>query len=122
MIGGTAAGLVDATTGEGILEAAMSGRVAAQAVADARRGRTSMPAQQYEKTLKALLYGKLSNRHKLMTFLERRPVRFDVLFEQLSWFPRFADLLQRERNDFSLGEWVYLYAQAAFFSVRALRA
>jgi flavin-dependent dehydrogenase len=122
MIGGTAAGLVDATTGEGIHEAAMSGRVAAQAVADARRGQTSTPAQQYEKRLKALLYGKLSNRHKLMTFLERRPVRFDLLFEQLAWFPRFADLLQRERNDFSLGEWAYLYAQAAFFSVRALRA
>ena len=91
-------------------------------MADARRGRTATPAQQYEKTLKALLYGKLSNRHKLMTFLERRPVRFDLLFEQLMWFPRFADLLQRERNDFSLGEWAYLYAQAAFFSVRALRA
>ncbi|HMD02975.1 MAG TPA: hypothetical protein VKG44_08420, partial [Candidatus Baltobacteraceae bacterium] len=122
MIGGTAAGLVDATTGEGIQEAAMSGRVAAEAVADARRGRTRRPAQQYERVLKAIFYGRLSHRHRLMTFLERRPMRFDVLFEQLARFPRFADLLQRERNDFSLGEWAYLSAQAALFSVRALRA
>ncbi len=33
MVGGTAAGLVDATTGEGIHEAASTGRLAAQAVA-----------------------------------------------------------------------------------------
>ncbi len=36
MVGGTAAGLVDATNGEGIYEAAMSGRFAADAV---HRGR-----------------------------------------------------------------------------------
>src|SRR5579884_2957746 len=40
MVGGTAAGLVDATNGEGIFEAAMSGRVAAEAVSAARRGVT----------------------------------------------------------------------------------
>jgi len=57
-----------------------------------------------------------------MTFLERRPVRFDVLFDHLSRTPRFANMLQRERNDFSLGEWAYLYGQAALFSLRALRA
>jgi hypothetical protein len=56
-----------------------------------------------------------------MTFLERHPVRFDVLFEQLAGAPKLADLLQRDRNDFTFGEWVYLYAQAAFFSLRALR-
>jgi hypothetical protein len=56
-----------------------------------------------------------------MTFLERRPARFDVLFEQLSRYPRFADLLQRDRNDFSLAEWIYLSGQAALFSLRALR-
>jgi flavin-dependent dehydrogenase len=38
MIAGTAAGLVDATTGEGIHEAATSGRIAAAAVALAKRG------------------------------------------------------------------------------------
>ena len=57
-----------------------------------------------------------------MTFLERRPVRFDVLFEQLARYPRLAGLLQRERNDFSFSEWLYLYGQAALFSLRALRS
>lgn len=126
MVAGTAAGLVDATTGEGIHEAAVSGRLAAQAVACARRGgdraHAPAPAQIYERRLKALLYGRLRHRHKLMTFLERRPVRFDVLFDHLSRTPRFANMLQRERNDFSLGEWAYLYGQAALFSLRALRA
>ena len=41
MVAGTAAGLVDATTGEGIHEAATSGRLAAQAVALAKHGRTA---------------------------------------------------------------------------------
>jgi flavin-dependent dehydrogenase len=121
MIAGTAAGLVDATTGEGIHEAATSGRVAAAAVALAKRGRTKAPAQQYERDLKHIFYGRLRHRHKLMTFLERRPVRFDVLFEHLARAPRFASMLQRDRNDYSFGEWAYLYAQAALFSIRALR-
>ena len=122
MVAGTAAGLVDATTGEGIHEAAMSGRVAAAAVADAKRGKTRVAGRHYEAVLKSIFYGRLRHRHKLMTFLERRPVRFDVLFEQLAGSPRFATMLQRDRNDFSLGEWAFLYAQAALFSIRALRA
>ena len=122
MVAGTAAGLVDATTGEGIYEAAFSGRLAARAVADARRGRITASAQSYEKALKDVFYGRLRHRHKLMTFLERRPVRFDVLFDHIARTPRFATMLQRDRNDFSLGEWMYLYAQAALFSIRAIRA
>jgi digeranylgeranylglycerophospholipid reductase len=122
MVAGTAAGLVDATTGEGIHEAAVSGRLAARAVADARRGRTKTPALQYERDLKGVFYGRLRHRHKLMTFLERKPARFDVLFEQLANAPKFADMLQRDRNDFTLSEWMYLYAQGALFSLRALRA
>jgi flavin-dependent dehydrogenase len=120
MIGGTAAGLVDATTGEGIHEAASSGRLAAAAVVAAKRGGKKASAL-YERSLKAIFYARLRQRHKLMTYLERRPVRFDVLFEQLARYPRFADLLQRDRNDFSLGEWIYLSGQAALFSLRALR-
>lgn len=122
MVAGTAAGLVDATTGEGIHEAALSGRIAAQAVAAAHRGGTSAPGRQYERTLKGVLYGRLRHRHKLMTLLERKPKRFDILFEQLAGAPRFAAMLQRDRNDFSPAEWAYLYAQAARFSLRALRA
>ncbi len=122
MVAGTAAGFVDATTGEGIHEAAMSGRVAAEAVAQARAGTTRAPGSQYERAMKAMFYGRLRHRHKLMTHLERKPNRFDILFEQLAHAPKFAAMLQRDRNDFSLPEWLYLYAQAALFSARALRA
>ncbi|MFY9780367.1 MAG: hypothetical protein WAJ85_07650, partial [Candidatus Baltobacteraceae bacterium] len=74
----------------------------------------------YERRLKAALYGRLHHRHQLMTFLERHPVRFDLLFQQFEQAPKLAGLIQRDRDDFSLGEWVYLYAQAAFFTLRAL--
>jgi geranylgeranyl reductase len=118
MVGGTAAGLVDATTGEGIYEAATSGRYAAEAVASARGGD---PAPAYVRRMKKAFYGRLRHRQKLMTFLERKPARFDVLFEQLERTPRFADLLQHDRNDFTPAQWMYLYAQAAKFSLSALR-
>jgi flavin-dependent dehydrogenase len=122
LVGGTAAGLVDATTGEGIHEAATTGRLAADAAAALRAGRVRDPARRYERATQAAFYGRLRHRHKLMTFLERKPARFDVLFEQLEATPVFADLLQHDRNDFSAAQWMYLYAQAAKFSLRALRA
>ena len=121
MVGGTAAGLVDATTGEGIHEAATSGRLAAEAVAAVRAGRASDPAPAYERGVKRAFYGRLRHRHKLMTVLERKPARFDVLFRQLEETPRFAEMLQRDRNAFTPLEWMYLYAQAAKFSLAALR-
>ena len=121
MVGGTAAGLVDATTGEGIHEAATTGRLAAEAAGDAR-ARGTDPAPAYERAVKRAFYGRLRHRHHLMTFLERKPVRFDVLFRQLEETPRFAHLLQCGRNDFSAWERMYLYGQAAKFSLRALRA
>lgn len=121
MVGGTAAGLVDATTGEGIHEAATSGRLAADAAARYRRGLVRDPAHVYERATRARFYGRLKHRHHLMAFLERKPARFDVLFEQLEATPRFAQLLQHERNDFSYRQWVYLYVQAGLFSLRALR-
>ncbi|MGH7708396.1 MAG: hypothetical protein ACREM6_10800 [Vulcanimicrobiaceae bacterium] len=122
MLGGTAAGLVDATTGEGIHEAAVSGRLASQAVVEHKRGRTPDAAAHYERTAKQRFYGRLYHRFKLMNFLERRPARFDVLFGQIERERRLCDLLQRDRNDFSLGEWLYLYAQAALFGIKAIRA
>ncbi len=122
MVGGTAAGLVDSTTGEGIHEAAFTGRIAADVTARSRRGRLTDPAQHFERMTKRAFYGRLRHRHRLMTFLERKPARFDTLFEQLEEAPRFADLLQHDRNDFTPLQWIYLYAQAAKFSLRALRA
>ena len=117
MVGGTAAGFVDATTGEGIHEAAMSGRFAARRSPTRAARRDPAPAQQYEQASKALFYGRLRHRHKLMTFLERRPARFDVLFEQLAGTPRFADLLQRERNDFTPGSGSISTRKRRFVSV-----
>jgi flavin-dependent dehydrogenase len=118
MVGGTAAGLVDATTGEGIFEAALSGRFAAAAVSTGKRaGRDPAPA--YERATRHAFYARLRHRQKLMKFLERKPDRFDVLFRQLEGTPRFADLLQHDRNDFTPLQWLYLYAQAARFGLRA---
>jgi len=120
LVAGTAAGLVDATTGEGIHEAATSGRFAADAVARSRSGGEAMPL--YVAAVKKAFYGRLRHRQKLMAFLERKPARFDVLFRQLEATPRFASLLQHDRNDFTPEQWMYLYAQAARFSLAALRA
>jgi digeranylgeranylglycerophospholipid reductase len=122
MVGGTAAGLVDATTGEGIHEAATTGRLAAEAVDAVRAGRVRDAAPGYQRAVQRAFYGRLKHRHQLMTFLERKPARFDVLFRQLTDTPRFNALLQRDRNDFSPWEWLYLYAQAARFSLAAVRA
>jgi flavin-dependent dehydrogenase len=122
MVGGTAAGLVDATTGEGIHEAATTGRFAAEAVGAVRAGRVRDAAPGYQRAVQRAFYGRLKHRRHLMTFLERKPARFDVLFRQLADNPRFSALLQRDRNDFSPWEWLYLYAQAARFSLAAVRA
>jgi flavin-dependent dehydrogenase len=118
MIGGTAAGLVDATTGEGIYEAASTGRFAAEAIAGARDGADAAP--RYAASVKRAFDGRLRRRHKLMTFLERKPGRFDVLFRQLASTPRFNELLQRDRETLDLGDRLFLYAQAAKFSLSAL--
>lgn len=118
MVAGTAAGLVDATTGEGIYEAALTGRFAAAAATAARHGARD-PAPAYERATKRAFYARLRHRAKLMAFLERKPARFDVLFRQLEATPRFAELLQHDRNDFTPLQWCYLYAQAARFGLRA---
>ena len=118
MVGGTAAGLVDATNGEGIFEAAMSGRLAAQALA-AHRTQPTVAAHQYARALYARFYRRLGHRVKLMRFLEARPKRYGVLFEQLATSRRFSDALSREDHERSLGDRIHLYLQAMQFAVRA---
>lgn len=118
MIGGTAAGLVDATNGEGIYEAAMSGRMAAESVA-AERSRPASAAARYAREAAGRFSRRLSHRVKLMRFLERVPTRYGVLFEQLASTPRFADLLQKEDCERTMGDRIYLYGQALRFAVRA---
>ncbi len=118
MLGGTAAGLVDATNGEGIFEAAMSGRMAAEAVA-AERDRPVRAAARYAGEVGARFARRLMHRVKLMRFLERRPARFAVLFELLARSPRFADVLQKEDFERTIGDRLYLYGQAARFALRS---
>ncbi len=121
MVGGTAAGLVDATNGEGIFEAAMSGRLAAEAVV-ASRDRPCGAAARYAARATQRFSGRLRNRVALMRFLERRPRRYGVLFEQLERSPRLADILQREDHERSAIDRLYLYVQALRFAARAARA
>jgi flavin-dependent dehydrogenase len=121
LIGGTAAGLVDATNGEGIFEAAMSGRIAAQFVAQERRDPTAAAAR-YARACAARFARRLTHRVKLMRFLERQPVRYGVLFEQLANTPRFADVLQKEDWQRSMGDRFYLLGQALRFAIRAAGA
>jgi flavin-dependent dehydrogenase len=121
MVGGTAAGLVDATNGEGIFEAAMSGRLAAEAIASSR-ARPSNAAARYGRALRDRFHGRLRNRERLMRFLEKRPARYGVLFDQLAKSPRFADILQREDHERDTGDRAYLYAQALSFAFRAALA
>jgi len=118
MVGGTAAGLVDATNGEGIYEAAMSGRFAAESVARSRR--TGVPAHlRYERAIKQRFYRRLHHRARLMRYLEQRPSRYGLLFEQLAKAPRFADILQREDHERTMADRLYLYGQALRFAARA---
>lgn len=121
MLGGTAAGLVDATNGEGIFEAAMSGRYAAQAAAAARAGIRSA-AQLFERQVKKRFYHRLRHRATLMTYLERRPARYGLLFTQLAKFQRFSDVLQQEDHERRLRDKLYLYGQALYFAAHAGRA
>lgn len=121
MIGGTAAGLVDATNGEGIYEAALSGRLAAVACSRFRNSAVRA-AREYARLVHERFRTRLRHRVRLMHFLERRPQRFGVLFEQLASAPRFRDILEREGTVLPFGDRWYLYGQALRFAARALVA
>ncbi len=118
LLGGTAAGLVDATNGEGIFEAAMSGRLAAEAVIAEPSDPTRAGAR-YARRVANRFAARLTHRAKLMRFLERRPERYGLLFEQLAKSPRFADALQKEDRERTFADRLYLCGQAARFFARA---
>jgi hypothetical protein len=54
-----------------------------------------------------------------MRYLEQRPSRYALLFEQLAKAPRFADILQREDHERTMLDRLYLYGQALRFAARA---
>jgi len=119
MVGGTAAGLVDATNGEGIFEAAMSGRLAAEAVSASRAAPVRAYAR-YGTALKKRFYSRLRHRAELMRYLERKPSRYSALFDQMARSSRFVDLLQREDRERTFFDKAFLYGQALRFAARSL--
>ncbi len=119
LVGGTAAGFVDATNGEGIFEAAMSGRFAADAALAAAKRAQSAGAR-YAALVRERFSRRLKHRVKIMHYLERRPGRFGVLFRQLAATPRLAEVLLKEDWERTKGERAYMYAQAMRFGLRTL--
>ncbi|HLX26671.1 MAG TPA: NAD(P)/FAD-dependent oxidoreductase [Candidatus Cybelea sp.] len=119
LVGGTAAGLVDATNGEGIFEAAMSGRFAADAVVRARTHAEHASAR-YAAAVSARFRRRLLHRVKIMQYLERHPSRFARLFEQLARTPRLAEVLLKEDCERTMGDRLYLYSQAVYFGFRTV--
>ncbi len=118
MLGGTAAGLVDATNGEGIYEAAMSGRLAAESLAQ-HRNDPYRAAQRYARAVGSRFVRRLRHRLKLMHFLERRPDRFGILFKQLASTPHLPEILHGEARRRTVRERIFLYTQLARFFLAA---
>ena len=119
LAGGTAAGLVDATNGEGIFEAAMSGRIAADAITRERND-AQRASLRYSALLDARFRGRLTRRVQLMRYLEGRPARFGRLFEQLARTPNLGEVLLKEDRERTMSERLYLYRHALQFGIRTL--
>jgi geranylgeranyl diphosphate/geranylgeranyl-bacteriochlorophyllide a reductase len=117
LVGGTAAGLVDATNGEGIFEAAMSGRLAAEAVVRAKRNGDDAGAR-YTSLLIERFGRRLIHRVLLSRYLEAQPGRYRLLFEQLARSPRLAEVLLNDGKQRTMSDRLYLYLQALRFGVR----
>jgi geranylgeranyl reductase len=119
MVGGTAAGFVDATNGEGIFEAALSGRFAADAVArhraDARRA-----SDYYASLVAGRFRRRLLHRVKIMHYLEARPRRIGILFQQLAATPRLAEVLLKDDCERTVRDRLFLFGQALRFGARSV--
>ena len=119
LVGGTAAGLVDATNGEGIFEAALSGRFAADAIVFARKDARRASAR-YAQLVAERLRKRLLHRVAIMRYLEHRPGRFAILFEQLARSPRLSEVLVKEDCKRTMSDRLYLYQQAFRFGIRSI--
>lgn len=117
LLGGTAAGFVDATNGEGIFEAAMSGRFAADAIATCRMN-ARRASERYAGLVSQRFARRLMHRVKIMRYLEANPRRFALLFQQLARSPRLAAVLLKEDCERTMSERFYLYQQALRFGLR----
>jgi geranylgeranyl diphosphate/geranylgeranyl-bacteriochlorophyllide a reductase len=117
MVGGTAAGLVDASNGEGIYEAAISGRLAADSVRHERDGRASA---RYGELIRARFARRLAHRVRLIRYLERRPSRYALLFKQLARTPRLAEIMLKEDSERTVTDRLYIYREALRFGLRTV--
>ncbi|MGA8476020.1 MAG: NAD(P)/FAD-dependent oxidoreductase [Candidatus Cybelea sp.] len=118
LVGGTAAGLVDATNGEGIFEAAMSGRFAAEAALVGKRSQRA--SARYSALLKGRFARRLAHRVRLMHYLEQRPRRYASLFAQLARTPALGEVLLKEDCERTMSERLYLYLEALRFGLRTI--
>ncbi len=117
LVGGTAAGFVDSTNGEGIFEAAMSGRLAADAAVRAIR-RGDHAGARYAALIEQRFGRRLAHRVALMRYLERRPRRYTLLFQQLARTPGLGEVLLKENCERTMSERLYLYREALRFGLR----
>jgi flavin-dependent dehydrogenase len=117
LVGGTAAGLVDATNGEGIFEAAMSGRFAAEAAVRAIRYGEHAGAR-FAALIERRFARRLAHRVRLMRFLERRPRCYALLFQQLARTPGLGEVLLKEDCERTMSERLYLWREALRFGLR----
>jgi flavin-dependent dehydrogenase len=117
LVGGTAAGFVDATNGEGIFEAALSGRFAADAIAGGRKD-VQRASARYALLVGDRLRRRLLHRVAIMHYLERQPRRFGLLFQQLARSPRLSAVLVKEDCERTMTDRLYLYRQALRFGLR----
>jgi|HubBroStandDraft_4_1064222.scaffolds.fasta_scaffold17836_3 geranylgeranyl reductase len=118
LVGGTAAGLVDATNGEGIFEAGMSGRFAAEAALVGKRSQRA--SARYSALLKGRFARRLAHRVRLMRYLEQRPRRYASLFAQLARTPALGEVLLKEDCERTMSERLYLYLEALRFGLRTI--
>ncbi|HEY4434138.1 MAG TPA: hypothetical protein VGM99_07015, partial [Candidatus Cybelea sp.] len=95
----------------------MSGRIAAECVTRERAGDGRAGAR-FAMLLRERFSRRLKHRVALMRYLERRPRRFGLLFEQLARTPRLAAVLQMEDHKRTMTDRLYLYMQALQFGMR----
>jgi geranylgeranyl reductase len=115
LVGGTAAGLVDATNGDGIFEAA---RFAAEAALVGKRSQRA--SARYSALLKDRFAHRLAHRARLMRYLEQRPRRYALLFAQLARTPALGEVLLKEDCHRTMNERLYLYFEALRFALSTI--
>jgi flavin-dependent dehydrogenase len=96
----------------------MSGRLAADAAVRAIK-QSERASVRYASLIAERFRRRLQHRVALTRYLERRPHRFALLFEQLARTPGLAEVLQKEDCERTMSERLFLYLQAIRFGARS---